>query len=355
MSPARWLVLGVLLAASLGVQSLGLDSGEEMKLEEKYRRVADIPATDMVPTYVASLFFGAFRAVVVDALWIQLKKIEEEHRWYEQRQTIQLISYFQPRNPEVWAHLGWHSAYNIANGFTDPEKSWDWVKFGLKWLREGNSRIPDSPYLKFELARTLYFKPTWRGGYLERDLLSRIENDKELQGILNPGPPSARPLSAFELAVPWLERGREELLKRTPPYVITQTGLYIRPLTLDGFMREALYYQAIYLWQQKRWEEAKEAFQRLTDHTHAIVQREYKSDFKSPIFADEEKWSARIPEIIDLDRKAEGGSREAELALLAKLQSLVIEFGALDRGFFCNRERGDGRLDRLKRKLSGNQ
>jgi hypothetical protein len=38
-------------------------------------------------TYLASLFFGAFRAVAVDILWIQLRKVEEEKRWYERRES----------------------------------------------------------------------------------------------------------------------------------------------------------------------------------------------------------------------------------------------------------------------------
>ena len=46
----------------------GLDRQPETQQEDKYRSVASIPAKDVVPMYVASLFFGAFRAIVVDAL-----------------------------------------------------------------------------------------------------------------------------------------------------------------------------------------------------------------------------------------------------------------------------------------------
>jgi hypothetical protein len=353
MTILRWILLAALVTLIVLLQSLGLQQQVETKEEDRYRRVADIPASDMVPTYVASLFFGAFRAVVVDALWIQLKKVEEEKRWYEQRQTLQLISYFQPRNPEVWAHLGWHSAYNVANGFTDPEKSWEWVKFGLKWLRQGNTMLPDSTYLKFELARTLYFKPTWRDGVLDMNLLARIEGDPELQEILQIGPPAPRPLTAFELAIPWLEHGRDELLERPEKYIITQTGLYIRPLTMDGYIRECLYFQGMYLWRLQRWEEAKEAFRRLTDHTAAMLDKKYPGDFRSGIFEDHAKFSARLPEIVDLDRKAKSGKREDELALLAKMQSLLVDLGPLDLSYFWNRYRKDGRLDTLKRKLAG--
>ncbi|HEV3026994.1 MAG TPA: hypothetical protein VG457_05435, partial [Planctomycetota bacterium] len=155
MTKQRAVALGLVLALLMGLQHWGLEKEIETVAEAPMKRVVGLPASDVLPTYIASLFFGAFRAVAVDILWIQLRKVEEEKRWYERREILKLISYVQPRNPEVWSHLGWHSAYNVANGFTDPEKSWEWVKFGLLWLRRGVSVLPNNPYLKDQLAYTL--------------------------------------------------------------------------------------------------------------------------------------------------------------------------------------------------------
>jgi hypothetical protein len=179
-------ILLLVLALMMGLQHYGLEREPETVSEAPMKRVAGLPASDVLPTYIASLFFGAFRAVAVDILWIQLRRVEEEKRWYERREIIKLISYVQPRNPEVWSHLGWHSAYNVANGFTDPEESWKWVKFGLQWLRRGVSVLPNNPYLKDQLAYTLWHKVSWRDGELDMELLRRIEEDTELQAELLP-------------------------------------------------------------------------------------------------------------------------------------------------------------------------
>src|SRR5262245_9475922 len=122
MTPLRWLILAALVGALALVQHAGLNRQPETITEDKYRNLADVPAGDMVPTYVASLFFGAFRAVAIDVLWIQLKRVREEKRWYEEREIFKFISYFQARNPEVWSYLAWDAAYNVSNGFTDPEE-----------------------------------------------------------------------------------------------------------------------------------------------------------------------------------------------------------------------------------------
>jgi hypothetical protein len=350
MTWKRWLVLAA-LAAGIVLTQVGLDAQPETKQEDKFRNVASIPASDMVPTYVASLFFGAFRAVVVDALWIQLKKVEEEKRWYEHREILKLISYFQPTNPEVWSHLGWHSAYNVANGFTDPEKAWEWIKFGLKWLRQGIDMLPNSPYLKYELARTLFFKPTWKVGWLDKPLLRRIESDEEIQDLLRLGPKGPRPLSAFELAIPWLERTRDEIFARHEQYFLTQVGLYIRPLTMDGSIRLCLFYQAMDLWQSGRFEEAKEWFRRAQVHTDGMVQKKYPYDYVSSIFQDEAKFYSRLPELVELDRRARDGTEEDKRAFLSKFQDIVIEFPTLDDGFFTNPQK-TGALDKLKQEAS---
>lgn len=250
MDRRRWIVLAILVGGLVAVQRYGLDARPEKKLEDRYTRIAEMPAGDMLPTYVASLFFGAFRAIVIDVLWIQLRRVEDERRWYERREILKLISYFQPRNPEVWSHLGWHSAYNVANGFTDPEKSWEWVRFGLEWLRKGNRQLPQSVHLKYEMGYTLLHKPSWRDGKLDVALLERIEKDAELQEMLFDAKPP-RPMSAFELAIFWFERAREDLRSIQEGRAKTQMGLYMYQTTMDGFILECQYKQGVYLWRVK--------------------------------------------------------------------------------------------------------
>jgi hypothetical protein len=346
MTKSAGIALAIVLPLLAAVQHWGLERQPETVAEAPMKNLRNIPASDALPTYIASLFFGAFRAVAVDILWIQLRKVEEEKRWYERREIIKMISYVQPRNPEVWSHLGWHSAYNVANGFTDPDEAWAWVKFGLLWLRRGIRTLPDEPYLKDQLAYTLWHKAAWRDGELDLDLLKRIENDAELQAALLPdGMKPGRALSAFELAIPWLEQARNELLDRDTK--LTQMGLYLYPDTMDGFIRMNLILQGMYQWKLGRPEEAKAWFQRAQKHVEEMLARQrgspprpglkqYRNDL-SPIFKDWAEMYKSYPEIVDLAEKAKGKKREDQLALLALIQGLIVRHGPIDEHWLWSR------------------
>jgi hypothetical protein len=354
MTPRRWAVLAALLAALVLVQSAGLDRQPEKIEEDRYRNLADVPPGDMLPTYVASLFFGAFRAVAIDVLWIRLKSVREERRWYEEKEIFTFISYFQPRNPEVWSYLAWDAAYNVANGFTDREKAWEWIRFGLQWIRQGNARLPDNPHLKLEQAWILFHKPAWRDGFLDLDLLRRIETDEELQADLPPDwRRPERPRSAFELAILWLERARDELFARPDKQYRTFVGLMLYPDTMDGFINHCLYLQGIYAWRRGRWDEAKEIFRRGAAHVRAMQEKPYPFPV-SPIYKDWEAFYARLPHLVDLDREArERPAPERDRALLKELQAVVGEFGLLNQGYLWRAGDPEAPLNALKLRLTG--
>jgi hypothetical protein len=349
MTKTGWIALGLVLSLMVATQHFGLEKAPETKAEAPMKRVSDLPASDVLPTYMASLFFGAFRAVAVDILWIQLRKVEEEKRWYEHREIVKLISYVQPRNPEVWSHLGWHSAYNVANGFTDPEKSWEWVKFGLLWLRKGISTLPNDSYLKDQLAYTLWHKPSWRDGELDFELLRRIESDPELQAAMRPdGVAAERPQSAFELAIPWLAAARDELLGREVELELTQMGLYLYPDSMDGFIRMCMILQGMYEWKRNRTEEAKEWFRRAQRQCEDMLARapdspptngfprKYRNSMSS-IFNDWAQMYKSYPQLVDLEVKARSGKREDQMELLKLLQGLLVKYGPIDEMWFWNR------------------
>jgi hypothetical protein len=362
MTKQRGIALGLVIALLLGLQHYGLERQPETVSEAPLKRVSGLGASEVLPTYIATLFFGAFRAVAVDILWIQLRKVEEEKRWYERREIIKLISYVQPRNPEVWSHLGWHSAYNVANGFTDPEKRWEWVKFGLLWLRKGVATLPNDPYLKDQLAYTLWHKAAWKDGELDMDILRRIEEDPELQAALLPdGMKSDKPLNAFELAIPWFERAREELLSRD--FELTQMGLYLYPDSVDGFIRCCLLAGGMYEWKRDRREEAKAYFRRAQRQCEDMVARAPDSPLPAPggrkyknlistLFADFVKLYAEYPDIVDLEFKARSGREADQLALLKKVQGLLVQYGPIDEGWFWGRYNPDALLNRLKQNLA---
>jgi hypothetical protein len=362
MTATRWIVLAIVVSLLVGVQHFGLERQPETVAEAPMKNLRDLPASAVLPTYIASLFFGAFRAVAVDILWIQLRKVEEEKRWYERREIIQLISYVQPRNPEVWSHLGWHSAYNVANGFTDPDKQWEWIKFGLLWLRRGIRTLPNEPYLKDQLAYTLWHKAAWRDGELDLALLKRIEEDPELQAELPPaGMKSDRPLTAFEIAVMWLERARDELIERE--IKLTQMGLYLYPDTMDGFARMCMVMQGMYDWKRGRRDEAKAWFRRAQKHVEDMMARtpdappragfekRYRNNL-STIFRDWAEMYKSYPDLVDLELRARSGKLEDELAHLKLLQGLLVQYGPIDEHWFWSRYNPHTPLNRLKMKVA---
>jgi hypothetical protein len=121
---------------------------------------------------------------------------------------------------------------------------------------------------------------------------------------------------------------------------------------MDGFIRECYFFQGMYQWGLRHWDEAAEAFRRDQAHTARMVATDY-GEFKSTIFEDEAKFYGRLPELVELDRRASLGDPADARTFLEKLQALMIEFGPLDHEFFCGRRQKDGRLDILKQKAAG--
>ena len=109
-----FLFLGTMVALIL-LQDLALEKSPEQVRENSRTQLSDLPAKDMVPTYIGTLFLGSFRALAIDVFWIQLKEAQDERRWYQAREIMEMISKLQPHNEEVWSMLAWDSAYNIAN------------------------------------------------------------------------------------------------------------------------------------------------------------------------------------------------------------------------------------------------
>lgn len=358
----RAAALTFVVALLILLQHFGLERQAETIAEAPMKQLKGLPPSTVLPTYIASLFFGAFRAVAVDILWIQLRKVEEEKRWYERREIIKMISYVQPRNPEVWSHLGWHSAYNVANGFTDPKERWEWIRFGLTWLRRGISTIPNNPYLKEQLGYTLYHKVAWQDGKLDMGLLKLIEEDRDLQDELMPdGMKSDHPMSAFELAIVWFDRAREELL--TQKFELTQMGLYIYPDSVDGYIRLCMVAQGMYERQRHRPEEAKAWFRKTQQQCEDMIARAPDSPLPapggrkyqnliSPLFTDWSKFYKKYPEIVDLEVQAKSGKREDELALMKTIQELLAQYGPIDEHWFWSRNDPLTLLNRLKIKLA---
>jgi hypothetical protein len=304
---------GVLLVALFLLQEKVLARTEVQKLERASQNLKEMSAPALLPTYIGSLFLGSFRAVAIDILWIQMQRMgEEEHRYFERVEIMDLITKLQPRNPEAWAYMGWDCAYNIANQYrteddvenarkleeeiklggpnleerTDrldqlrtkiAEKDKDyriWIQKGILKLAEGCRHLPEDAYLKHEVGKALWTKAAWSNGILEKQFLVAVEEDKELQRVLGEGLRPPRPRTAFELGEAWFERGKATLERQIaegrfrvyrtlaesmarPPeedrqHHTTQMGLNIDIAAFVGFIHEMRFLNGILKWSRAR-------------------------------------------------------------------------------------------------------
>jgi hypothetical protein len=307
MKPITLVLVAVLLAALFALQEGVLEKSEVQRLERASQNLGELRTSALLPTYIGSLFLGSFRAVAIDILWIQMHRMgEEEHRYFERVEIMDLITKLQPRNPEAWAYQGWDAAYNIANQFrtgedeelarqlkrkTDPasaarlaklretikEKDAQfrtWVRLGLLKLAEGSRHLPDDAYLKYEIGKALWTKASWSSGIMEEQFLKAIEEDDELQRVLGEGLGPARRRTAFELAEHWFTKGQATLemqikegrfrvfrtlaesMSRGPEeerrHQTTQMGLNIDLAAFTGFIYMVRYLNGIYKWNAAR-------------------------------------------------------------------------------------------------------
>jgi hypothetical protein len=93
----------------------------------------------------ATVALGAFRGLIVDALWIRADRLKSEGQFFDAKQLAEWITILQPRFAAVWEFRSWNMAYNISVAIpvTRPQERWKWVKNGYELLRDKG--IPLNP------------------------------------------------------------------------------------------------------------------------------------------------------------------------------------------------------------------
>jgi hypothetical protein len=129
---------------------------KEMKL------IINEPLENAPPSLAfATVAMGAFRGLVVDALWIRADNLKEQGQFFDAKQLAEWITVLQPRFAAVWEFQAWNMAYNISVAIpaTQPDQRWRWVKNGYELLRDkGIPLNPKSIELYRELARIFQHK-----------------------------------------------------------------------------------------------------------------------------------------------------------------------------------------------------
>jgi len=150
----------VLAAALLIIAGMRLDYINSQRQEMNL--IINEPLENAPPSLAfATVAMGAFRGLVVDALWIRADNLKEQGQFFDARQLAEWITTLQPRFAAVWEFQAWNMAYNISVAIpaTQPDQRWHWVKNGFELLRDqGIALNPKSIDLYRELARMFQHK-----------------------------------------------------------------------------------------------------------------------------------------------------------------------------------------------------
>jgi hypothetical protein len=131
-----WSVCVVLAAGLLIVAGLQLDSINRQR--QDMGLIIDKPGKIPPSLAFATIATGAFRGLVVDALWMRADKLKDEGQFFDARQLAEWITILQPRFAKVWEFHAWNMAYNISVAIpaTQPDQRWRWVRNGYELLRD---------------------------------------------------------------------------------------------------------------------------------------------------------------------------------------------------------------------------
>ena len=97
---------------------------------------------------------GGARGVAANVLWGRALDLQKVHDWDRLKLTVDQITKLQPHFLRVWSWQGWNLAYNVSVEWDAPEDKYEWIKQGIKFLKEGVRKNEKSPDLMWDTAWT---------------------------------------------------------------------------------------------------------------------------------------------------------------------------------------------------------
>ncbi len=181
----RKIIYGLLIVGLFGVMfpySLWLN-------EVKRRRDLGEAAIGQIDTgsFMLKLaLLGGARGVAVNVLWTRTEELKREQDWDRMASTVDLITKLQPHFLSVWTYQGWNLAYNVSVEWDAPEDKYDWIKKGIKFLKDGVRKNRKSPDLVWDTAWTYYHKIGFADEAIILRRLFRDDDDEEFQTYIDP-------------------------------------------------------------------------------------------------------------------------------------------------------------------------
>ena len=157
------------------------------------------------------------RGVAANLLWERANRYKRDGDWDNLTATLNQISKLQPNFLSVWQYQGWNLSYNVSVEFDDYRTRYQWVKKGIRYLRDGIRYNSQEPILPWEIGWTMGHKIGKADEYVQYRRLYRQDRDfhEELGESINMDNtrgPDNRPDN-------W-KSGREWLLRGPPPLLV---------------------------------------------------------------------------------------------------------------------------------------
>ena len=162
---------------------------------DSVRLVPGAPTAEIedLPAEAVTLVLGGFRGPYVVWLWTKAEEEKQHKIHFDLLDRYSKIAALQSDYPEVWTFHYWNMLWNITVQWQSPERKYQWIRLGIRFLREGYRRNPHSADIMQEMGRGYLYKI---GHSQESEYyLRRVKEDEGR--------------SAFLAAYEWFDRARK--------------------------------------------------------------------------------------------------------------------------------------------------
>lgn len=106
-----------------------------------------------LPSRAAALSLGGLRGFLAIYLWMDAESAKNTGDHQDLLDKYHRIADLQPDYTSVWDYHAWNQAWNLSVQWSSTERRWEWVRYGIEFLREGIRRNPKSVDLLETMGR----------------------------------------------------------------------------------------------------------------------------------------------------------------------------------------------------------
>ncbi|MCX5655561.1 MAG: hypothetical protein NTY65_13045 [Planctomycetota bacterium] len=175
--------------------ALASQFGFDAAAGDSMRLVPGAPVTDIedLPGEAVTLILGGFRGPYVVWLWTKVEDEKQKKIHFDLLDRYSKIASLQSDYPEVWTFHYWNMLWNITVQWQSAERKYQWIRLGIRFLKEGYRHNPHSADIMLEMGRGYLYKI----GHSQESpyYLKRVKEDEGR--------------SAFLAAYEWFDRARK--------------------------------------------------------------------------------------------------------------------------------------------------